>query len=153
MAPIRNCLKLGGFPMHVGFLPWDPFIHLRSFCYDVRSYFFERDFMSGSPNSRDSWTDVRDEVACEQLVIDTQLSSPRAEVVDRLTAGNLLEVALDEGRRDVVVVRHRGDLAGGLASPNLGRLRVCLSGGTRYQAEVVEVNGGQIRVRVTAIGA
>ena len=109
--------------------------------------------MSGSSSSRDSWTDViREEVTCEQLVIDTQLSSPRAEVVDRLQSGNLLEVALAEGRRDVVVVRHQGDLAGGLASPNLGRLRACIEGGTIYQAEVVAVNGGQVRVRVTAVG-
>lgn len=118
------------------------------------SYFYERDLMSGSSGSRGSWTDViRDEVACEQLVIDTQLSSPRAEVVDRLNAGDLLEVSLDEGRRDVVVVRHQDDLAGGLASPNLGRLRACIEGGTTYQAEVIEVNGGQVRVRVTAVGA
>lgn len=110
--------------------------------------------MSGSSGSRGSWTDVvSDEVTCERLFIDTQLSSPRADVVSQLHAGDRLEVALDTGRRDIVVVLHRGVLAGGLAAPNLSRLRDCLNGGTVYEAEVVEVNGGQIRVHVKAVGA
>ncbi|TXD92830.1 hypothetical protein FUT87_08525 [Mitsuaria sp. TWR114] len=110
--------------------------------------------MSGSSSSRGSWTDVVvDEISCDRLFIDTQLSSPRADVVDKLSPGDRLDVALDTGRRDVVVVLYRGELAGGLASPNLSRLRDCLNGGTVYEAEVMEVNGGQIRVNVKVVGA
>jgi hypothetical protein len=87
------------------------------------------------------------------LDISTQLSSPKAAVIAGLQAGEMLDVALQAGADTVVVVLRHGQVAGGLASPDVQRLRECLEGGTQYSAEVKEVNGAQVKVRVRAIGA
>jgi len=89
---------------------------------------------------------------CEDLVIETQLSSPKEEVVDSIRVGNILAVATHtKGGTTVVVVLHKGKVAGGLASPLVQRLRECINTGTQYQAKVLAKNDGQVRVRVTAV--
>ena len=87
------------------------------------------------------------------LDITTQLSSPKASVIEGLEAGDLLDVALLPGANTVVGVLRNGQVAGGLASPDVQRLRECIDGGTQYNAEVKEVNGAQVRVRVRPISA
>jgi hypothetical protein len=87
------------------------------------------------------------------LDISTQLSSPKAAVIAGIAVGEVLDVALQPGVNTVVVVLRKGQVAGGLASPDVQRLRECLEGGTQYGAKVVEVNGAQVKVRVRAIGA
>lgn len=88
---------------------------------------------------------------CEDLVIDTQLSSPKPAVVNGLKKGDVLQVAVQTvGSTAVVVVTHQGQLAGGLASPEIQRLRECINKGVRYIATVVAKNAGQVTVRVTA---
>lgn len=88
-------------------------------------------------------------IECEKLVFDTQLSSPKADVVEQLKEDMELEVSTRTmNGTAVVVVLHHGDVAGGLASPWLTRLRLCMAGGTNYKATVLEVNDGQVRVRV-----
>ena len=89
---------------------------------------------------------------CADLVIDTQISSPKPAVIATLKVGDLLEVATQNSAGAVVVVLlHKGKVAGGLASPQLHRLRECLNSGTQYRAEVKSINAGQVRVRVEAI--
>lgn len=89
--------------------------------------------------------------SCETLVINTQLSSPKSGVVEKLQLGDLLVLAIQVvGGTTVVVALHEGNVAGGLASPETGRLRSCLEGGTNYIAKVTGKDDGQIRVRVSA---
>ena len=89
--------------------------------------------------------------SCSALVVDTQLSSPREDVVGRIQVGDFLDVVTQTvGATTVVVVLHDGQVAGGLASPSLQRLRECLEAGNRYRAEVTAKNLGQVRVRVAA---
>lgn len=89
--------------------------------------------------------------SCEDLVIDTQLSSPKDQVVDKIKVGDVLEVAVQtKGGTTSVVVLHKGKVAGGLASPQLQQLRECINEGTDYHAKVTSKNGGQVRVRVEA---
>jgi hypothetical protein len=89
---------------------------------------------------------------CELLVIDTQLSSPKAAVIASISVGDILDVALRPHDGGVlVVVLHNEEVAGGLASPNLPRLRECIEGGTQYAAEVNAINGAQVKVRVSAV--
>lgn len=91
--------------------------------------------------------------SCESLVIDTMLASPRQTVVTEISIGDVLDVILAEtstGER-VVQVRFREQLAGGLASPAIGRLRECIEGGTQYQARVTGKRDALVRVRVTAV--
>ena len=88
---------------------------------------------------------------CSALVIETQLSSPKDDVIAAIEVGDQLTVTLQtmEGT-SVVVVIHDGQVAGGLASPSIRRLRECLADGTQYKATVMAKTEGQVRVRVTA---
>lgn len=89
---------------------------------------------------------------CAALVFDTQLSSPKQAVVANIQVGDELSVATQTvGGTTVVVVLHNGQVAGGLASPLVLRLRECIASGTQYTATVTAVNGGQVRVRVKAV--
>lgn len=90
---------------------------------------------------------------CELLVITTQLSSPKAAVIAKISVGDVLDVALQPSPGGMlVVVLRSGELAGGLASPDLQRLRECLEGGTLYAATVTEINGAQVKVRINPVG-
>lgn len=89
--------------------------------------------------------------SCAALVFDTQLSSPKQAVVTAIQVGDELLVATQTvGGTTVVVVLHKGQVAGGLASPLVQRLRECMAGGTQYVATVTAKNDGQVRVRVKA---
>ena len=88
---------------------------------------------------------------CAALVFDTQLSSPKQAVVTAIQVGDELLVATQTvADTTVVVVLHNGQVAGGLASPLVQRLRECMAGGTQYVATVTAKNDGQVRVRVKA---
>lgn len=89
--------------------------------------------------------------SCESLVIDTQLSSPKQAVVERIKVDDTLMIATQNyGGATVVVALHEGEVAGGLAAPEIGRLRTCMESGTQYLAKVISKNDGQVRVRVSA---
>lgn len=104
-------------------------------------------YMSGSGGG--GFTPVFD--SCDTLVINTQLSSPKPEVVQHISVGDELIVALQAGETTTVVVAlFQGQVAGGLAAPEIGRLRTCLEGGTEYRASVTAKSDGQVRVRVSA---
>lgn len=91
------------------------------------------------------------ELSCSALEIDTQISSPKAEVVKFLKVDDVLQVALLQSNGSVIVsVLHMGQLAGGIASPMLPRLRECMQQGTEYIAIVTGVSGGQVKVRIEA---
>lgn len=104
--------------------------------------------MSGSSSSDYSGGfDVSDR--CESLVIDTQLSSPKEDVIAGVVVNSVLEVTVQAiGGVSVVVVTHQGQLAGGIAAPEVNRLRECISKGVAYGATVLSVNDGQVRVRI-----
>lgn len=89
--------------------------------------------------------------SCDALSFETQLNSPKDEVVDNLLEGSLLEVVITQsGSTTIVAAVHDGKIAGGIAAPQVQRLRECLLGGTQYCATVLSVNGGQVRIRVAA---
>ncbi|WP_374588719.1 hypothetical protein [Ideonella dechloratans] len=86
------------------------------------------------------------------LIVDTQLSSPKPEVIAGIKVDEILDVAVqDMGGTAAVVVLRQGRIAGGLASPQVNRLRECLAEGHQYQAKVTDVQGGQVRVRIYAV--
>ncbi|MBN9395462.1 MAG: hypothetical protein J0H83_09470 [Candidatus Melainabacteria bacterium] len=88
---------------------------------------------------------------CESLVLNTHISSPKEDVVDQLKVGDVLDVSVQmQGATSVVVVSHNGQMAGGLAAPQVAKLRECIQKGTRYIATVTEKNAGLTKVRVTA---
>lgn len=105
--------------------------------------------MSGSSSSSNGSRSFDSFPECSTLVFSTQLSSPKADVVPHLKPGEELDVALDARPAvTVVVALFNGRVAGGLASPETARLRGCIEQGTNYGATVLDVTGGQVRVRV-----
>ncbi|MDD5299423.1 MAG: hypothetical protein PHD65_02905 [Gallionella sp.] len=86
---------------------------------------------------------------CDSLFIETQLSSPKEDVIRTLSVGDILSVDVRQfGTTLVVVVLHQGEVAGGIAAPQVQKLRECISQGTIYDATVTSLNGGQVRVRI-----
>lgn len=87
---------------------------------------------------------------CESLKFDAQLTSPQPAVVATLVVGDVLDIRVDKLQGQIVVKVLKGGLvAGGLTGPEATRLRNCIEGGHAYEAEVMSVNGGHVRVRVT----
>ncbi len=85
---------------------------------------------------------------CDTLRFDSQLSSPQP-IVATLSPGDVLAIAVAKMNGQVVVqVLSNGQPAGGLAGPEATRLRSCIEQGNNFSATVLQVNGGQVRVRV-----
>jgi len=86
---------------------------------------------------------------CAALQFDTQLASPKAAVVAQLKQHDILTVDFAQpGNQQVVVALWQGAEAGSIVDPHLIQLRSCMSQGEMYEARVLHVGGGQVRVRV-----
>ena len=88
--------------------------------------------------------------SCEDLVINTQISSPRAAVIQGIAVNDVLSVdVMQQGAVTVVVVKRGVVVAGGIAAPEVQRLRACIERGTDYIARVTRINGAQISIRIS----
>ncbi len=86
---------------------------------------------------------------CSRIDIQTQISSPKAQVVAKLRAGDELAVELrNEGATKTIVLVLGRDIAGGLATPEMQKLRECLESGVQFKATVKAIQEGQVKVRV-----
>ena len=86
---------------------------------------------------------------CDTLRFDSQLSSPQSPVVATLNVGDVLLIVVAQMNGHVVVqVLSNGQPAGGLTGPEATRLRNCIDQGHNYTATVLQIVGGQVRVRV-----
>lgn len=108
--------------------------------------------MSGSSGGGGGGGFQQSSTSCETLAFETQLSSPDEDVIAGIAVEDELPVELRQmnGTTVVVVVSH-GQVAGGLAAPQLQRLRECIIDGTEYRATVLSKSNGQVRVRVRAV--
>lgn len=115
--------------------------------------FNERDDMSGSGGiGSGGWGGGSSATPCESLAFETQLSSPKANVIQRLTLGDVLEIELKTVDETItIVISFNGEVAGGLSSPDVQRLRECILSGHEYVATVLSINQGQVKVRVKAV--
>lgn len=90
-----------------------------------------------------------DELPCDQLRFDAQLTSPQPTVVPSLSIGSQLDITVVK-RNDLLIVQvlSDGEVVGGLAGPDASKLRNCIVKGHHYKATVRAINGGQVRVFV-----
>lgn len=89
--------------------------------------------------------------SCATLRFDTQLASPKAAVVAQLSPGDILDVVFSQTNQQIVVAEWQGAEAGSIVDQRLTQLRNCLNQGEQFEAEVLQVGGGQVRVRVRHI--
>lgn len=113
--------------------------------------FNERDYMSGS-GGFGGGGGGGSSTPCESLAFETQLSSPKASVIQRLTIGDILKIELKKlDDTFTIVVSWHAEVAGGLTSPDVQRLRECILSGHEYAATVLSINQGQVKVRVKVL--
>ena len=91
--------------------------------------------------------------SCNDLKFTILVSSPQPAAVAALKVGDVLDIDVAQrGAQVVVRVLQNDTLVGGLAGPDATRLRNCIEDGHDYQAEVLSITGGQVRVEVTHAG-
>lgn len=87
--------------------------------------------------------------SCDKLVINTQISSPKEDVIAGLSVGSLLDVGLQEAATTIVVLMHEGKIAGGVTAATTNQLIKCLRDNNNYVAQVKSINDGQVKVRIS----
>ncbi len=88
---------------------------------------------------------------CEDLVINTNLATPQAIVINDLTPGNILTIQAASDQGPIQALNEDGDLAGNIVSREQVRLLTCILNGVEYIAEVLSIDNGQCRVQIRAI--
>ncbi len=108
--------------------------------------------MSGSGGSYFGPSTFSSTTSCETLQFDTQLASPKAQVVSQLSVGDILQVSFAPlNNQQVVVAVWNDSEAGSIVHPQLNQLRSCMLNGEVYEAKVLGVSGGQVRLRVSHV--
>jgi hypothetical protein len=88
---------------------------------------------------------------CADLEFTTALASPDPAGVEALAPGDVLDVRLlEQDGVTIIAVVGDGSPVGSVVSDRAAQLRECLQRGFAYDAEVESVDGGAIRVRVSA---
>lgn len=104
--------------------------------------------MSGGPGSAGGGGGG-DQVPCEMLKFDAQLTSPQPAIVQTLEVGDVLDVSIVSLNGQQVLQALKNNVAaGGLIGADASRLRECILSGHAFRAVVLSVNGGQVRVHV-----
>lgn len=86
---------------------------------------------------------------CEELKFDAQLTSPQPAVVQTLSVGEILQIDIVsiKGQQILQVLKDTQPV-GGLIGGDAARLRECILAGHEFNATVISINGGQVRVHV-----
>jgi hypothetical protein len=90
---------------------------------------------------------------CLEIIVVTTLNSPVPSVLATLHIGDFLDIVLKpQGGNPVVVAQTAGaDVAGSITSDVLPSLIRCITDGFRYNARVLEIDGGRCRVQIRPI--
>lgn len=88
---------------------------------------------------------------CAALVINTNLASPQAAVINNLEEGDklIIQAASDQG--PIQALDDNGQVAGTIMSREQVRILNCIIGGTEYSAEVISIENGQCQVQIRAV--
>lgn len=92
---------------------------------------------------------------CEDLTFETMLNSPDPSVINQMSIGDILDVEIvaTQGVNVVGALRRNTtrDLAGTITDYLRELLRCLQSSNVSYEAEVLSINGGIVRVRVESV--
>ncbi len=88
---------------------------------------------------------------CEGLVINTNLATPNAEVLENLEIGDFLEITIATDQGPIQALDQEGNLAGNIISREQVKLLNCIISGTIYEAEILSLNDGQCNIQIRSI--
>ena len=108
--------------------------------------------MSGSPGGGGipSINRPNENEICEDLVINTNLASPQAVVVNNLTEGEILSIHAITDQGPIQAFDENEQIAGTIISREQVRLLNCINKGIQYEAEVLSVRNGQCEIQIRA---
>jgi hypothetical protein len=108
--------------------------------------------MSGGGGDRGPSGSGDSGVDCRELRFETTVSSPQPAAVANLQADEVLTIGIEQQatNRMVAVRDSNGDLVGSLTD-HLRELIRCIQEGVDYEATVLSIQGGAVRVRVQAV--
>lgn len=106
--------------------------------------------MSGGGGGGGDFPPPSREIDCTQLSFETTLDSPQPGV-ESLAVGEVLDVDLreEDGVRNIAALKKSGELMGSITT-HLTELLRCIQSGHNFEAEVLDVEDGAVRVRVQA---
>lgn len=85
---------------------------------------------------------------CDKISIRTQLASPDPDVVKELGKGDILQIVLATATGPLQAVTNDGAIAGAILTSDPGMLIGCMNDGNKYQARVLDVDGGDCEVLI-----
>jgi hypothetical protein len=90
-------------------------------------------------------------VDCSALQFDASVSSPQPNAVAALQVGEVLTVNIEQpgGARMIALRRANNDLVGSLTD-RVRELIRCIQEGVAFEATVLSIQGGAVRLRVQA---
>lgn len=91
-----------------------------------------------------------DIVDCASISFKTILNSPNSSVIAQLKPSDILKLKLKSPTGPLVAITKEGKEAGSITSAMLARLIECITGGHKYIAKVIEIDGGKCEVHVSA---
>ncbi len=84
---------------------------------------------------------------CSSTEIVAVLQSPRETTLSRLRLGDLLGVIYFENK--VLIINNDDEVVGSITGKNMAQLASCIIKKHNYQAEIVQINGGNCKVKIT----
>jgi hypothetical protein len=108
--------------------------------------------MSGGGGSGGGPSGPSRDVDCAALAFNAQLTSPDENVVADLREGDRLALELqvrEGGRSAIAAMTEDGRFAGAITERTADLVR-CMQEGIEYAAELTEIDGGWVEVRVEA---
>lgn len=85
---------------------------------------------------------------CDKLEFDAPIMSPEPAVVQSLKIGDILLVALQRELPGGTIVVLNGNSVAGSIIEHVSELVRCIQDGHSYEAKVLSIRGGDVRVRV-----
>lgn len=108
--------------------------------------------MSGSSGGGGAFINSPDEDDnCTGLIINTNLASPQANVIEKLAVGDSLSIVAASDQGPIQALDQDGNVAGNIISREQMRLLNCINNGTIYVGQVTSINNGQCQIIIKAI--
>ena len=89
---------------------------------------------------------------CRGLVINTNLRSPQATILQNLKKGDLLIIQTASDQGPLQAFDADGNLAGNIISREQAKLLDCIIRGTEYMAEILSIENGQCDIQIRVVG-